>query len=169
MLIVVLTIGCLSVSQWLISSHYSDEILEETATNISESSISHAKVQAEQMVKYFAKALFNPMYFYDIENIHSILEPALENDGVIFIKVFDVNGQVVHIGEGTVLDYGSDLNMPRVQDSVLSNQKAYTQVTPSALIVARPIMMNKTLLGGIVMSYSLKAVKENIKESHVII
>lgn len=166
---VVLTMGCLFVSQWLISSHYSDEILEETATNISENSISNAKVQAEQMVKYFAKALFNPMFFYDIENIHAILEPALENDGVIFIKVFDANGQVVHTGEGTVLDYGSDLNMPRVQDSVLINQKAYTQVTPSALIVARPIMMNKTRLGGIVMGYSLKAVKDNIKESRIII
>jgi diguanylate cyclase (GGDEF)-like protein len=166
---VVLTMGCLSLSQWLISSYYSDEILEETAINISDSFTSHAKNQAEQTVKYLSEALFNPMFFFDIDNIHSILEPALENTDVIFIKVFDADGLIVHTGEDVVVNYGSGLNMPRVQEKVLSNQETYTEIKSSSLIVARPIMMNKKLLGGIVMSYSLKALKEDITRNSTII
>ncbi|MEZ9173323.1 EAL domain-containing protein [Vibrio cyclitrophicus] len=169
MLMVVLTMGSLSLSQWMISSYFSDEILEETATNISDSLTSHAKSQAEQTVKYLSEALFNPMFFYDIDNIQSILEPALENADVIFIKVFDVDGRVVHTGEDLVLNYGTSLDMPRVQEKVLGNDETYSEIESSALIVARPIMMNKTLLGGIVMSYSLKAVKEDIKRNSTII
>jgi len=166
---VVLTMGSLSLSQWLISSYFSDEILEETAINISDSFTSHAKSQAEQTVKYLSEALFNPMFFFDVDNIQSILEPALENDDVIFIKVFDVDGRVVHTGEDLVLNYGTSLDMPMVQEKVLGNDETYSEIESSTLIVARPIMVNKTLLGGIVMSYSLKAVKEDIKTNSTII
>ncbi|MEZ8066542.1 diguanylate cyclase domain-containing protein [Vibrio sp. FF145] len=169
MLMVVLTMGCLSLSQWLISSYYSDEILEETATNIAENFTSQAQSQAEQTVEYLSDALFDPMYFYDIDNINSILEPAFENKDVIFIKVFDANGLIVHTGEDVVLGYGSNLDMPRVQENVLNKQEAYTEINSSALIVARPITMNKTRLGGIVMSYSLKAVKDDIEKNNTII
>lgn len=169
MLMVVLTMGSLSLSQWLISSYFSDEILEETAINISDSFTSHAKSQVEQTVTYLSEALFNPMFFYDIDNIHSILEPALESTDVIFIKVFDANGLIVHTGEDVVLNYGTGIDMPKVQENVLSNKETYTEINSSALIVARPIMMNKTLLGGIVMSYSLKSVKEDINRNSAII
>lgn len=169
MLMVVLTMGSLSMSQWFISSYFSDEILEETADNISQSFTKHAQEQAEQSIAYLSEALLNPMFFYDIETIYAILEPALANESVLFIKVFDAEGLIVHTGAEVELAYGTKLGMPMVMESVLSEQIPFTQVLPSTLVIARPLTMNKTLIGGIVMSYSLKALQEDIEKNSAII
>lgn len=169
MLMVILTMGSLTFSQLLIYSYYGDEILVKTSDNISERFVAHARSQAEQTVSYLSEALLNPMYFYDIETIRSLIEPALRIESVIAIKVFDTTGLVIHTGKESDYDYGMPLDMPLVEEAVLGNKRAYTKAGSSELTIARPLTMNKKLLGGLVMTYSLKAVQKDIADNKSII
>ncbi|MEZ8824145.1 EAL domain-containing protein [Vibrio amylolyticus] len=165
MLMVFLTMGCLTVSQALISTYYDKQILDKNKESISDRFIDSAKNQTEQSVSYLAEALLNPMYFYDIETIHSLLEPAFKNDSVIFIKVFDADGRVIYSGSELADDYGMFLDKPLVLENVLNLKNPFSQATDSELTLARPLIMNERLLGGIVMGYSLSAVKDVINEN----
>lgn len=169
MLMVILTMGCLTLSQLFISSYYSDQILEKTSNNTAEQFVEHATTMAQQTVSYLAEALLNPMYFYDIETMYSILEPALQHDSVTSIFVFDTQGRVVHTGEEFVTDYGMMIDNTAMTSTVLKQQRAFSQVNDLELTLAQPLIMNQTLLGGVVMTYSLNLVQRDIEDTTLMI
>lgn len=161
--------GCLSFSQWMISSYFGEKIVAETSDNMSESFSDHARDKAEQTINYLSDALLNPMYFYDIETIQSLLEPALKDTSTIAIKVFDTKGVVIHTGSDLVNDYGMALQMPALEEAVLRQRRAYFENDIDTLAIARPLTLNNELLGGVVLEYSLKSMQEDIQDNKTII
>lgn len=169
MLMVILTMGCLSFSQWIISSYFGEKIVEKTSDNMADSFVAHTREKAEQTINYLSDALLNPMYFYDIETIHALLEPALKDNSTLAIKVFDTKGIVIHTGSDLVNDYGMALQMPLLEKAVLDRRQAYFENNIDTLATARPLILNNELLGGVVMEYSLKSMQEDIQDNKTII
>ncbi|WED24292.1 EAL domain-containing protein [Vibrio sp. JC009] len=169
MLMVILTMGCLSVSQFFISSYFAGEMLEKTSDSMSERFVAHAREKAEQSINYLSEALLNPMYFYDVETIHQILEPALKDSSTLEIKVFDNKGVVIHTGSELTNDYGMALKMPSLEKTVLTDRKVYVENEMDVLSIAQPLILNTELLGGVMMKYSLKAIQEDIQNNKSII
>lgn len=169
MLAVILTLGSFALSQWLINSHYNAKVLEENGQHMAQRFIGYAKSQAEQTMSYLTEALLNPMYFYDLDGIERILEPTLQNASTLEVKVYDFNGTVIHRGSREGDAYGMPLNDTNVEQTTLGKQMEYLHHEGNRLIIARPLILNQELLGGVMMVYSLTAIQRDIAENQAII
>lgn len=168
-LLVVLALGVLSLSQWIISKYYAGEVLEKSSANLSERFVEHALRQAEQTTSYLTEALLNPMYFYDLEGVQLLLKPTLKNPSILNVQVFDNQGMIFQTGGESINNYGSPLSMPNVEKAILELNQQYIQQSNSMLTIANPLIFNNELLGGLVIQYSLEPVYIDIKRNKSII
>ncbi|NTS78024.1 EAL domain-containing protein [Catenovulum sp. SM1970] len=169
MLMLVLTVGVLSISNWLISSYYNTQILEKTSENMSEQYIKLTRSHAAQTVAYLSEALVNPLYFYDIGGIELTITPALNNQSILEITVFDKNGILAQAKRSETDSYGVKLDMPELEKTVLENKTPYFQNEDDYFILAEPLLMNNELLGGFKLTYSLTTIRDDIEKNRSLI
>ncbi|MBA5762524.1 EAL domain-containing protein [Vibrio sp. 404] len=168
-LLVFLALGVLSLSQWLVSKHYAEEMVTKSSANLSERFVEHALGQAEQTTSYLTEALINPMYFFDLEGVQSLLKPALKNPLIQKIQVFDNQGKIFQTGGQSIDHYGQALEMPDVEKYTLELRQRYIQQNETNLLIANPLIFNNELLGGLVIQYSLETVYVDIERNKSII
>ena len=134
------------------------EVLDLSHAAMQEVAEKNLKHRGENMVAPLAELLVNPLNYHDLDEIGVLARGALRQPGILYVLVFDAQGNIVHDGSGTIPGYG------RPMDDTLA---AATVVTPSLLLqfgdsvmdVSSPIMIGQKKLGGVRVGYDLTAVR----------
>ncbi len=167
--LVMLTLGVLVYTQQRVSDYYTQDIVEKTSENISQSLINNAQIQVEQLMAYLSDALINPFYRYDLTGVQALLEPALNNENLTKIQVFDSQGNIFHDGSEGILVYGEPVQHADLIDAVLNQRVVFTAIEGKTLIMACPLILGHDVLGGLLLEYSLDEVYQNIHQNQTII
>jgi len=166
---VIITVITFSLIQLWGFHQNSDQILQQTTKQVSDSLLEQLKQRAEYTAGYLSDALINPMYTYDMEGIHALLEPALKSDEVLEIKVFDVEGNIFHTGARVDSSYGSPLANYQVEQQVLKESRDYCEVEGDTLMYSTPLYIGDELMGGLYLKLSLTGINKHIAETRGLI
>lgn len=166
---VVVTVITFSMIQVLGFHFTSNQILEQTSTKVSQSLLSQLEQRAAYTANYLSDALINPIYKFDMEGVHELLEPALKSDEVLAIVVFDASGNTFHTGQRIDASYGIPFDMPDVKEAVLKLGIEYQQVVNNQLLYAKPLYIGDELLGGLFLKLSVEGIEQDIAQTRSII
>ena len=125
--------------------------------------LSQLKVRARLFAVYLASNLVNALYFLDLESIQFTLAPAMEQEDISHIIVFDAQGRIVHDSWGENRVHEKALHDLVVRGSFSEQSVKMIREGESFKIVA-PIKLEDEYLGGLVMSYSLAGLTRQTKE-----
>lgn len=166
---VVVTVITFSIIQLLGFHFTSNQILEQTSTKVSQSLLSQLEQRAEYTGNYLSEALINPIYKFDMEGVHELLEPALNSSEVLAIVVFDTEGNIFHTGQRIDASYGIEFDMPKVKEAVLELGIEYKRVVDNELRYARPLYIGDELLAGLFLKLSVEGIEHDIAQTRSII
>ena len=105
-----------------------------------------------------ADTLVNPLYYFDLDAIGSIVRNQLRQPDVAYAIVYDVDGRVIHDGSRDIATYGQPMSDPFAFE-VLSANEVHVQADDALMDVSAPIRIADQRLGGLRVGYSLASVK----------
>ena len=90
------------------------------------------------MTVLLADNLVNPLYRYDMESIFNLLQTAKNQKDVLFAKVYDAEGIVVHDGEA-IPGVGREIGDPEMLSALRSSDRLFVRVRDDVLSRTSPI------------------------------
>src|SRR5690606_25084502 len=96
----------------------------------------HARSLAVQL----AENLANPMYYRDLDAIGTVLRDNSRDDLVKWIRVYDLEGRLVHDGSVEIAGFGQPMTDPPAGEAVAS-QGVSVQTAPGLLAGTAPVMV----------------------------
>ncbi len=166
---VVVTVITFSIIQLFGFDITSNQILEQTSNKVSQSLLSQLEQRATYTANYLSEALINPMYKFDMEGVHELLEPALKSKEVLAIVVFDAYGNTFHTGQRIDASYGIPFDKLDVKEAVLTHKIEYQRVVNNQLWYAKPLYIGDELLGGLFLKLSIEGINQDISQTRSII
>lgn len=160
--LVMAIVGILSGLQFYYFEHNSQKVLWQSTDNTTFSLLEQMQKRGLIVLDYLSEALVNPLYRFDLEATYRLLKPALANDEILSIYVFDEAGFIFHDGNKIAENFGSRLENSAVLRTVIEQQELYSVIGKDTLTLARPIYIGNTLLGGISIDMSLKYINQDI-------
>jgi diguanylate cyclase (GGDEF)-like protein len=103
---------------------------------------------AESKTRQLAENLANPMYYRDLDAIGSVLRDSLRDDLVSYIRVYDLEGRLVHDGSLEIAGYGQRMDDP-LAPAAIAADGARVQASPELLDASMPIMVGSERVGGV--------------------
>ncbi|MCD9029707.1 EAL domain-containing protein [Luteimonas sp. BDR2-5] len=105
-----------------------------------------------------ADTLANPLYYFDLEAIGTIIGNVLRQPDVSYVLVYDVDGNIVHDGSREIVVYGQRMDGPFAEAAIAATGM-HVQGDQGHLDVSMPILMGDERLGGVRIGYSLAAAR----------
>lgn len=152
----------LSLVQLYFFNQNSQKILKQSTVNITSSLLEQMKKRGFSVLDYLSEALVNPLYQYDLEATYRLLKPALDNEEILAVYVFDDEGKIFHDGNKFALDFGLRLKNETASKTVLERQQVYSTIINDRLIIAQPIFIGDSLLGGLYLELTLQYINQDI-------
>lgn len=117
-------------------------------------------LRGEAVSEQVADALVNPLYYFDLDAIGTIIGNVLRQPDVSYVIVYDTDGNIVHDGSRDIERYGH-----RMADAFASEVVAATgqhmQSNGQLLDVSVPIRVGDQRLGGVRVGYSLATARQD--------
>ena len=110
---------------------------------------------AESTARKLAENLANPMYYRDLDAIGTVLRDDLRNNLVRYIRVYDLEGRLVHDGSIEIADYGQRMDDP-MAEAAITAEGARVQVSPELMDASMPITVGSERIGGVRVGLDLK-------------
>ena len=110
---------------------------------------------AESTARKLAENLANPMYYRDLDAIGTVLRDDLRNNLVRYIRVYDLEGRLVHDGSLEIADYGQRMDDP-MAEAAITAEGARVQVSPELMDASMPITVGSERIGGVRVGLDLK-------------
>ncbi|WP_133480133.1 putative bifunctional diguanylate cyclase/phosphodiesterase [Cognatilysobacter segetis] len=104
--------------------------------------------RADGTTGQLAKALANPLYYFDLDAVGDLAKSALRQPGVRYVLVFDADGNVLHDGTPDIPTYGRRMDDPLAFEAIEARD-LHAQLTPDTLDVSAPVMVGDSRLGGV--------------------
>ncbi|NNF17961.1 MAG: EAL domain-containing protein [Gammaproteobacteria bacterium] len=124
--------------------------------------------RGEALSEYLANDVVTPLLALDMSSLYDLIIPVKQTTGVVNVFLFDRDGQVVHDGTRDVARYGERV-APLYPGLRLDKMTGQFLRTDDSIVVARPVVAETTLLGGVIIelstenfSASLTAVKNRM-------
>ncbi|KRG69079.1 putative bifunctional diguanylate cyclase/phosphodiesterase [Pseudoxanthomonas dokdonensis] len=114
--------------------------------------------QGEAAVEQLAEMLANPLYYFDLEEIGSVLRSAQKAPDVSYALVYDAQGRIIHDGTDEIASYGRQMSDPLAYEAI-NGDKLTTQWSADVVDVSEPIMVGEQRLGGVRVGYSIASVR----------
>jgi PAS domain S-box-containing protein len=121
------------------------------------------QVRARLFAVYLADNLVNALYFSDLESIRFTLAPAMEQEDISQVLVFDAQGRIVHDSWGKSRVHEKILRDPVLKE-FLSDHSIHMMVEDESFKIIAPINLEEEYLGGLMMTYSLTGLNRQIME-----
>lgn len=121
-------------------------------------SVANLSRHGEATVGQLSDALSNPLYYFDLDAIGSIVRNAGKEPDVAYVLVFDPEGSIIHDGSGEISTYGQPMTDPMAEGARHASD-AHTQWSEDIVDIAEPIMMGDKRIGGVRVGYSLASMK----------
>ncbi|WP_028918646.1 putative bifunctional diguanylate cyclase/phosphodiesterase [Pseudoxanthomonas suwonensis] len=103
---------------------------------------------ARSLVVQLAENLANPMYYRDLDAIGTVLRDNSRDDLVKWIRVYDLEGRLVHDGSVEIAGFGQPMTDPLAAEAVAS-QGVSVQTAPGLLTGTAPVMVGSERVGGV--------------------
>ncbi len=121
-------------------------------------SVDNLSRHGEATVGQLSDALANPLYYFDLDAIGSIVRNAGKEPDVAYVLVFDPQGNVIHDGSGEIVTYGQPMTDPMAEGARLA-EGAHAQWSQDTVDISEPIMIGGKRIGGVRVGYSLASMK----------
>jgi diguanylate cyclase (GGDEF)-like protein len=112
----------------------------------------------EATVGQLADALANPLYYFDLDAMGSIVRSAQKEPDVSYILVYDPQGRIIHDGSADIAVYGQAMTDPLAYEAIHA-QRMHTQWSEQIVDVSEPIMVGSQRIGGVRVGYSVASVR----------
>ena len=113
--------------------------------------------RSEAAAVELAGSLVNPLYYFDLDTIGSLLRAGLKQPDVAYALVYDNTGAVIHDGSRDIRTYGQVMDDPMAFE-VVTARAPHIQASNEVLDVAVPLYIGDERLGGLRVGYSLASV-----------
>ena len=108
------------------------------------------------------ESLYNPFYFYRIDEMRDLVDATVRQRGVLSVFVFDKNARIIVDGTENLDAFGQRVINARAKEA-LATGDPQTRVDGDALFTYMPIGVGSSLLGGIELSISLSDIRADIE------
>lgn len=112
----------------------------------------------EATVDQLGDALANPLYYFDLDTIGSIVRSAQKEPDVSYVLVYDNQGRIIHDGTADIAVYGQTMTDPLAYEAV-NARSMHTQWSAQIVDVSEPIMIGSERIGGVRVGYSVASVR----------
>ena len=112
----------------------------------------------EATVDQLGDALANPLYYFDLDAIGSIVRSAQKEPDVSYVLVYDNQGRIIHDGTADIAVYGQTMTDPLAYEAV-NARGMHTQWSAQIVDVSEPIMIGSERIGGVRVGYSVASVR----------
>jgi len=113
---------------------------------------SYLRDHAASLAQQLAENLANPMYYRDLEEIGTVLRDNSRDNLVDYIRVYDLDGRLVHDGSIEIAGYGRPMDDPLAAAALATisgGGKPLVQASPEVLDAAAPIVVGGERIGGV--------------------
>jgi diguanylate cyclase (GGDEF)-like protein len=115
---------------------------------------------AEGVVGELARAMANPLYYFDLDAIGRLGQTTLRQPGTRYVKVFDAQGRIVHDGSEDIPEYGQAMDDPMAYEAIAA-RGVHTQVSGDTMDVSAPITIGNQRIGGVRAGYDLNVIRQH--------
>ncbi|WP_411832606.1 putative bifunctional diguanylate cyclase/phosphodiesterase [Pseudoxanthomonas mexicana] len=112
----------------------------------------------ESTVSRLADALTNPVYYFDLDTIGSIVRSAQRDVDVDYVLVYDSQGRIIHDGTDEIAVYGQLMDDPLAYEAITA-QGQHAQWSAQILDISQPILVGNERIGGVRVGYSIASVR----------
>lgn len=164
-LLVFMLIAYSSVVSIVIDEQYT-ALREELSADLSRNLESNLQQRANDISGYLSNKLFDPIYFYNPEEVYLILQAALSLNEVAGAHVVDKKGHIFHDGTEELQNFDNQ----RYHDkkglvTVLERQESYFRILEDRLLIGKPIHSGNQLVGGLFVEFWRKDIQNNIQQT----
>ncbi len=100
------------------------------------------------LARQIAGKLANPMYYRDLDEIGQVVRDTARDNLVAYVRVYDVDGRLVHDGSIEIPDFGQRMDDP-LADGAIAADSLHIQTSTGVLDAAVPIMVGSERVGGV--------------------
>src|SRR5690606_2744733 len=104
--------------------------------------LSHGEAATIQL----ADSLVNPLYYFDLDAIGSLVRNVLRMPDVSYVIVYDNEGRIIHDGSPDISTYGQTMYDPFAYE-VLQINTAHVQASDELIDISAPIRIGDQRLG----------------------
>ncbi|PBJ83495.1 hypothetical protein CMZ84_03030 [Lysobacteraceae bacterium NML93-0399] len=117
-------------------------------------------LRGEAVSEQVADALVNPLYYFDLDAIGTIIGNVLRQPDVSYVIVYDTDGSIVHDGSRDIERYDQRMDDPFASEVVAATGQ-HMQSNGQLLDVSAPIRVGDQRLGGVRVGYSLATARQD--------
>ncbi len=166
----ILVMIAVSATTYIVLSQYQAEQLKQGLIDQNRQTF-HNEIskRGDQIASYLGKALFDPLYDANLEEVKSLLKPIITLGEVEKVLVFDSEGIIFHDGTAELALFGSEFHDQDLAHDVLNNLSRFEVFTPDILVITTPIVSYRETIGGLHIELSLVKMQAEIEEVRTIV
>lgn len=155
-----LVVLALMVLLWSRQERMQGEVENVTRDGIERIASASLRRQGEGMVNQLAESLANPLYYFDLDAIGVVGRATLNQPGIRYMLVYDVDGNIVHDGSEAIPSYGKRMDDAMAPQAIAAPQ-LLTQFGEDLMDVAAPVMIGNQRIGGVRVGFDLRGLRND--------
>jgi len=124
------------------------QMAELVASEVREVGGTALERRGRSVAQLLSEALTNPVYFVDLEAIGDFTRPALAQADIVYVLVFDRDGNILHDGSPTIARFGQAMDGPLAAAAAAATA-TLVQPTDTIVDVTEPMYLGGEKLGGV--------------------
>ena len=109
---------------------------------------SYLRGHSAALARRLADNLANPMYYRDLDSIGKVVRDVGRDNLVDYVRVYDLEGQLVHDGSVEIPEFGKRMDDP-LAAAVIAADGPLVQSAPGLLDASAPVMVGSERVGGV--------------------
>jgi diguanylate cyclase (GGDEF)-like protein len=116
--------------------------------------------QGEGVVTQLSESLANPLYYFDLDAIGVLSRVTLNQPGIRYVLVYDVEGNILHDGSEEIPSYGKRMDDAMAAQTIAAPQ-LLTQFSEDVMDVAAPVRIGNERIGGVRVGFDLRGLRND--------
>jgi diguanylate cyclase (GGDEF)-like protein len=151
---------------WVTGTRNNEALVEQSSQAILDNALSDLRLRGEVTLEHLSEELPNLVYFYDFSGLRSALAPVLARDDVEYVRVFDLEGRLIHDGTRVLERFGERMDDPLADDVIAAlgetDEQPLAVWASDRLDLSRTLMLGSVPLGGVRIGLSRSAADQAV-------
>jgi diguanylate cyclase (GGDEF)-like protein len=160
MAVALLVVLALMLLLWSRQGRMQSEVETVTRQGIERIANATLRRQGEGLVAQLSESLANPLYYFDLDAIGVLSRTTLNQPGIRYVLVYDVEGNILHDGSEEIPSYGKRMDDAMAAPAIATPQ-LLTQFGEDLMDVAAPIMIGNERIGGVRVGFDLRGLRND--------
>lgn len=151
MIAAVTLLGALALL-WVTGTRNNEALVAQSSKTILDNALADLRLRGEVTLEHLSEVLPNLVYYYDFSGLGDALTPVLARPDVEYVRVYDLDGLLIHDGTRVLERFGERMDDPladRVIAAMGTPGKALAIWTDDRVDVSRTLMLGSVPLGGV--------------------